>query len=123
METRIGLLETRIDRVETKLDMIIERLGAMATRAELTNSLWQVAIVCATIAAIVIGAIIGGLGWLETRSTRLQLAPAASPNPLSSICPRFRRRLRGDEGRAGGLAKVGALRPLFFPDARRAFCA
>jgi len=84
METRVSRLETHMEYVRRDLAEIRDDLkGVLGTLQQLPTksdlASWKLqwtALVVAAI-AIVVGGIIGGLGWLETRSARVQ--PATSP--------------------------------------------
>lgn len=75
---RVSHLETRMIGLETKLDNIIEKLGAIATRPEMRNYVFLA--IGSFIALVAI--LVGSMGWLETRATRLQpVAPTAAMSP------------------------------------------
>lgn len=74
---RLDYLEARVDRVEGKLDTIIERLGAIATKADMrTYLLTGIALFLA-----IVGILVAAIGWLETRAARIEPA-AAPPTPM-----------------------------------------
>ncbi len=64
-------------RVEDKLDTIIERLGGIATRADMRNYLLLALALFATLT----GVLVTGLGWLETRVDHVP-PMAAAPQPI-----------------------------------------
>jgi hypothetical protein len=92
MEQRVTRLEALFEHNNKVLDTNqrqLEILPTLATRAELNavknsfgSNLWQISLVCTAVAAIVIASIIGGLGWLETRASRIQTPPQVSPQPI-----------------------------------------
>jgi hypothetical protein len=78
MNPRLDHLEARVDRVEGKLDSIIERLGVIATKADMrTYLLTGLGLFLAIVAILV-----ADMGWLETRVTRIEPAPSPPPSPM-----------------------------------------
>ncbi len=72
MDGRVSKLEAYVD--ETRQDMreirgdlkaIIGKLGSIATKADLDTWKWQWLLGSVALFAIVIGAILGGLAWLD----------------------------------------------------------
>jgi F0F1-type ATP synthase assembly protein I len=89
VESRVTRLEAAFEHIQSDVTEMKADLKALAantaklpTRAELTANFWQISLVSASVAAIVIGAIIGGLGWLETRDARIQSPPPSVPQPI-----------------------------------------
>lgn len=88
MEERLAKLETHFDYVQRDLGEIKELLKvlpSLATKADIHN--WKIqwtAIIVAAF-AIIVGSIIGGLGWLETRVDHVQppaISAASTPQPI-----------------------------------------
>jgi nitrate reductase NapE component len=81
LRNRVVHLEHRMGGVEGKLDVVITQLGGIATRTEMRNYLLLALGLFVAIATL----LIGGLGWLETRATRVQPATTpqtAAPQPI-----------------------------------------
>lgn len=71
MESRVAKLEaymdaSREDMRELKGDLkaLIAKLGTFSTKADVTGFQWQWVLVSVGLFAIIVGSIIGGLGWL-----------------------------------------------------------
>jgi hypothetical protein len=77
MNGRLEHLETRVGRIEGKLDTVIERLGVIATKSDMRNYLLTGVGLFLAIVAI----LVGSMGWLETRVSRVQPSPQATPAP------------------------------------------
>jgi hypothetical protein len=80
MEPRLSHLEGRVDRVEIKLDTIIERLSALASKADMRNYL----LTAVGLFIALIALFLTGMGWLETRATRVETSP---PPPTVVVIP------------------------------------
>ena len=79
METRIANLERRADQAENRSERVEGKIDAMAavltdirvalvalpTKRDLTANTWQIAAVATGAAALIVGGIIGGLGWIK----------------------------------------------------------
>lgn len=92
METRIALLEHRAaeadkrsERIENKIDAITGTLAdirvalvALPTKRDLTSNTWQIAGVAMVVVGLIVGGIIGGLGWIK---------PEDKPAPASAVQP------------------------------------
>ena len=72
MERRVTRLETHMDYVQRdlrgisdKLDTIIDRTGNLPTKADLSTFRWQWVATAVAAIALIVGGIIGGLGWLK----------------------------------------------------------
>lgn len=83
MGLRVGHIETRMTRLEDKIDTVLRDLAGVASKADMRNYLLlSVAAFIALVAALV-----SGLGWLETRASRVETAPAAAPVVLQMPSP------------------------------------
>jgi len=95
MDQRVTRLEEwaklsgeRFTRIEDKLDKILTELGRLPTR----EAVLGYAIGGFALAAAVIGIIIGAMGWLETRASRVDTsAPAAAPMIIQLPAPATQR--------------------------------
>lgn len=75
METRVTRLEEQMSGVRDDLRDIKASLALLPTLASKADiSAWKIQWTAIFVAAfaVIVGSIIGGLGWLETRATRLQ---------------------------------------------------
>jgi hypothetical protein len=85
MNDRITRLEEQMVGVRESLVDIKESLKVLPTLASKSDiSAWKLqwtALLVATF-AIIVGSIIGGLGWLETHVARVQPSPAAATAPI-----------------------------------------
>jgi hypothetical protein len=86
-----GDMETRVTRLEEQMSLMREDLRdikadlkilpTLATKRDNANAF----IVAATLSLAIVGVVIGGLGWLETRASRVTSPPpvaAAAPQPI-----------------------------------------
>jgi hypothetical protein len=85
IDTRVTRLETHFEYIrgnlgdikdvlksmDARMEQMDGRINHLPTKRDLTDNL----LVCAAIGVAIIGLVIGGLGWLETRATRVQAAP------------------------------------------------
>jgi hypothetical protein len=73
MEGRVSKLEAYMDEtrgdmreIRSDLKAIIGKIGTLATKADVTTWKWQWIAASVALFAIILGSIIGGLGWLAT---------------------------------------------------------
>jgi hypothetical protein len=90
MESRVSALETHMVYVRKDLDEIKESLKVLptlATKADITYWKIQWTALLVAVFAILVSSIIGGLGWLETRETRISPPLIASAAPAVVYVP------------------------------------
>jgi len=91
MEQRVTKLETHMEYVQrdlaaigTKLDTLLERTQNLPTKADLTTFRWQWVATAVAAIALIVGGIIGGLGWIKPDASPaspivVQVPPQAPP--------------------------------------------
>jgi hypothetical protein len=67
LEEQFKLSDDRMGRVETKLDMVVAGLSKIPSRIDLVG--YVIAVL--TIFLAVVGILLAGMGWLETRASRV----------------------------------------------------
>jgi len=90
MESRVSALETHMVYIRKDLDEIKESLKVLptlATKADIAHWKIQWTALLVAVFAILVSSIIGGLGWLETRATRVSPLPIASAAPAVVYIP------------------------------------
>ena len=83
MGLRVGHIETRMTRLEDKIDTVLRDLAGVASKADMRNYLLLSVAAFIALAA----ALVSGLGWLETRASRVETAPAAAPVVIQMPSP------------------------------------
>ena len=84
MYGRISSVETHMEYIRRNLDDIkvaLRRLDELPTKRDLAADRWQWAGLSLAAAGLIVTGVIGGLGWLETRTQRLSSSPP-TPAPI-----------------------------------------
>jgi hypothetical protein len=104
MEQRVTRLETHMEYVRRdlelisgKLDTVLDRTNDLPTRSDLTTFRWQWVATAVAAIALIVGGIIGGLGWIKPDSA--PAAPVVYQLPAAAIAP--------SEAPASGVKKAG----------------
>lgn len=76
LETHMEYVKKDLDSIEGKLDTLLQRTAELPTKGDLTTFRWQWVATAVGAIALIVGGIIGGLGWIKPD------APAAAPQPI-----------------------------------------
>lgn len=83
LETNVSNLKGDVGRIERKLDRVGSDVSKLATKGDFFGYLAATFTIALAVVAIVVGGIIGGLGWLEAYSANLHSAPTATSHAPS----------------------------------------
>ncbi len=81
MHGRVSSVETHMEYIRRDLDDIrvaLKRLDELLTKGDLAADRWQWAGLGIGAVALIVTGIVGGLGWLETRTQRITASPPAT---------------------------------------------
>lgn len=84
LETHFEYTRKDLDEIATKLDTILDRTQNLPSKADLTTFRWQWVATAVAAIALIVGGIIGGLGWIKPDAqpaapTIIQLPPSSPP--------------------------------------------
>jgi hypothetical protein len=86
-----------LELISGKLDTVLDRTNDLPTRSDLTTFRWQWVATAVAAIALIVGGIIGGLGWIKPDSA--PAAPVVYQLPAAAIAP--------SEAPASGVKKAG----------------
>ena len=81
LETHMEYVRKDLDAISGKLDKLVENTSQLPTKRDLTTNTFAAIGIGFAVMAIVVGGIIGGLGWIQSRvsaATPVASVPAAS---------------------------------------------
>ena len=80
LETHMEYVRRDLDSIGGKLDVLLDRTNNLPTKGDLTTFRWQWIATAVAAIALIVGGIIGGLGWIKpdaepAKPTVIQLSP------------------------------------------------
>ncbi|HKR87700.1 MAG TPA: hypothetical protein VJS38_05950 [Phenylobacterium sp.] len=80
LETHMEYVRKDLDAISGKLDKLVENTSQLPTKRDLTTNTFAAIGIGFAVMAIVVGGIIGGLGWIQSR-----VSPAPAATPVASV--------------------------------------